>query len=901
MAKQATISPLVSGVFGPYGGNRELLDDTTVPLKFILTEKEKYKDNKKLVKRIFRHYESIGEFQTRSKAKEIRKLYNLAYGRINREDYVEVDEDFSAATGIEKAEDFGLEFYPIIPTIHKGILGAKDKMYSEYTAQAVNAEATNDLLKQLDNALRDALISNLEEMFMAASQGMPVEEVEQRRKLLLQTEEAKHYQRVTYRSTVEEWAQHRMNIEDQMFGMSDIEREVLEQLIVTEDPTIHIDFDGKKYRPEVLREKDTFCLRKTSSKDYSNSLMFGWFDYCTFADILNLYGSKLTTDEVERIGTWSQQWQGESFIVDGMLPRWGKYQGIQENAHNLKVLESVLRRHYPGSDGSMDNSHMAGDYVRVSTIYFYIPRKYGQLTVKNIGDPTITELVDESFEITLPTVYEPGKKKSAETLISGEHVDWFYRPELWRGKKVSSWGFNPSGAATYKDSEIWIELDRFEIQYEDPHEENGLYIPVHGGPITNQFNDSASLVKIAAPWQIQFNWIHNRNKQLAATEIGKYFAADARALTPDSLEGTFSEGGIATAAAVARDTHLMPMGATTSDGRPIQTGSGQVVDLTNTKDILDKFTLANLIEAACYRSVGLTPEFLLGDMSPHQSAKSAALGQQRTVTQLQNLFTRVNQIMTKARTTMLHAAQYIAVRKPNVEMSYNTPQGARVLFRTSTEEFSLHRLGVFVKSNAADLAVIESIKQYVAQNNTMGANSYEMATLMAFKSLPELFRKLQEIQYRKDEEIQQQREHERLLQEQQIQAAQAQMQAEINAKSQENALDRDKDVMVAQIKALGYAQDDAAGIQEAILKLQDANQKQKQLYAQSEAALRAQAMKESQQQFDFAAKSKQLDIQERLALKNTEQKDRALQQKDRELDIREKDIAARNSRTKAID
>lgn len=889
-------------ISGQYRKNRELLDEDQIPLRFILTENEKFAKDKQAVKRIFRHYESIGEFQTFDKFKEVKKLYNLAYGRINREDYVEVDEDFSNATGIEKSEDFGLQFFPIIPTIHKGILGAYDKMYSEYTAQAVNPEATNDLIRQLDSSLRNALIQNLEEMFEDSAQGLPIDEIEQRRKLMQQSEEMKEYQRISYRTTLEEWAQHRMNIEDQMFSMKDVERNILEQLIVTEDPTVHIEYDGTRYRPEVIPEKDTFHLRAPHSKDYSNSLMFGWFEYCTFSDVLNKYGGKLTTDEVEQIGAWSQTWQGETFVVDGMLPRYNKYDDIRESAHNLKVVDSVVKRHQ--RHNMMAAMGIAGDYVRVSTIYFYIPRKFGQLTVKNAGDPPLTELVDETFKVTLPSVYETGKKKTAETLISGEHVDWFYRPELWRGKKVSSWGFNPSGGASYKDSEIWIELDRFEIQYEDPYEENGLFIPVHGGPITNQFSDSASLVKIAAPWQIQFNWLHNRNRQLLSTEIGKFYAADTRALSPESMEGTWAEGGIATAAALARDTHIMPMGGLTADGRPQMAGTGptgQTVDLTNTKDVLEKFNLASLIEAACYRSVGLTPEFLLGDMSPHQSARSAALGQQRTITQLQNLFTRVNQIMTKVRTTMLYAAQFIAMKKPNVEMAYNTSDGARMMFRTSTESFPLHRLGVFVKSNAADISIVESIKQYVAQNNTMGANSYEMATLMSFKSLPELFTKLQDIQLRKEDEIRQQREHERTMQEQQIQAAQAQMQAEMQAKIQENALDRDKDVMVAQIKALGYAQDDAAGIQSAILELQSANQKQKELYAKNEATMRAQAMKEADQQFAFAAKSKQLDIQERLALKNAEAKDRALSQKDRELDIREKDIAARNQRTKTMD
>lgn len=870
--------------------------EETLPLKFVLTEQEKFKDDMAAVKRIDRFYESVGHFQTKQKDRETRKCYNLAYGKLNVEDYVEVEAQYAAATGIPDAqiEDLNLDFYPIIPTFVRGVLGSFDKMYSEYTAQAVNPEATNDILAKMDSDLRSTLLQNVENVFQLSVQGEPVDVVEQKRKLVMESQQVQGFYKKEFRATVEEWAGHTMTLENQQFQTESLERRLLEQEVVTGDPTIHIEYKNGKYRPEVLYERDTFCMRSPGARDYSESQMFGWFEYKTFSDILNEYGPVLTTAQVEKISSWSQTWLGETFTVNGMTQPFTHGQSVAESAHNVRTVESVTRFH---NQKEFNNTFGGvGDIVRLSKKYFYVPRKYGTLTFK-AGSSVVTETVDESFKVTIKPVYEPGMKKSKDTLVSGEHVDWFYKPELWRSVKVSTWGFHPNGSATIEDSEVWIELGRCEIQYADPVTDN-LYIPVHGGSVTNQYNDSTSPVKAAAPWQVMYNWVWNRNKQLLSTEIGKFYALPDSSIPNDSLDGSWALNGLQKMVSVARDTQVMSLAnQLTQQGSPnlaLQGGFGSPVDMTNTQDIMAKATFAQVLEAACYRSIGVTAEFLLGDFSPEQSGKSVAMGQQRVATQLQTLFTRVSEVMIKARTTMLAAAQFIAAKNPTVEMSFTTSQAGRTLFRASTMDFPLYKMGVFVKSNGGDLAVIESIKNYVAQNNTMGADSYEMATLLSFRSLPQLFNELKTIQDKKAAEKQQEFAQQQQMQEQQIQAAVAQQEKELQERALENSLDRDRDIMVAQIKTLGYAEGTAEEVQQAVLDLRTANVQQEALYARAETEARVQATKERIATDTLSQKQRALALTERKDLK-------VLAQKDRELDLREKEINARNARTRAID
>jgi len=866
-------------------------------VKFILTEEQKYANDKQAIKNIFNYYESLGRGQIAAKDKETRKLYNLAYGRINIEDYIEVDEDYASSMGgQERLEVSNLDFYPIIPSFVRSIVGSYDKSYNEYIVQAVNPEVRNDIIDRMNNDLRSTLINNVEALFVQDTAQDPPDIVKQKHELLMQSEKVQKFYNSEFRTEIEQWADHTMTFEDQYFNMKSIESRLLEQIIVTEDPTIHIDYRDGSYRPVILAERDTYCLRSPGSRDYSDSAMFGFDEHCTFADILNKEASRLSEKDVKKVSAWSNRTFGQEFKVNHMTPQFHKAQGLADSRQNWETYEML--EHYRAKE-VISSTGYSPDLARVTTQYFYVPRKVGILVAKTRDGFMPPELVDEQHRITIPGVYEEGYAISAETLLYGEHIDWFYIPELWRGKKVANQGSRPilpgeKRNASIDDNEIWLELDRFEIQHSDPHERYGVYIPVHGGPVTNQYNDSASLVKTAAPWQVMFNWVHNRNKQLLSTEIGKFFLVPGSVMPKESLGGEWEEDPTGKFASVARDVGIVEGATSGVPGQQLSQNFGQVIDMTKTQEIIEKVNLGSLFKMECYQSIGLTPEFIFGDLSPHQSAKSVAMGQQRTITQLQHLLTRLNEIMVKTRTTMLSTAQHIAMKKPTVEMVFTTSTEGRAIFKTSTADFPLAKLGISVKSNGSDLDVIEGIKNYVATNNTLGADSLELATLMSFKSLPELFIKLKDIQDKRKKEKQQEYEQQKALQDAQLQAQQEATDKQIAADKEEKALDREGRIMERQIAALGYGQGTPEDIRKSILDLQTANAKQKELYDRAAREMSVQASKERNMDQTIALKQRDAQLKEQVTLKQ-------LQQKDRELDLQEKDIKARNARTKAID
>lgn len=854
-------------------------------LKMILTDKQKYGNDKKLVKNLVNYYEAMGFQQTFSKKERYEKLYNLAEGVINPEDYIKIEETdpdlFKALEGNQVEEVANLKFFPIIPNIIRGIMGDNDKKYTEYYASAINPEHTNLILEKLTTDLRGSLVESAQALFLAENPNPGEEEI----KLFQESEKIRNYYNTDYRTEVELWANHTMNIEDEKYKMADIERQLLKQILVTEDPIVHVNYSDGNYYPEVKNEKDCFYLKSPNLDDYSESMMFGWFDYENLATVLNKVSNELDKEGIETLKHWVDNYYNPGFVINGLDKfRTGNRSELHESKQNwinFKTLEAGDQRRY----GDVHNQ-----LIRVTTMYFLLPRKVGKLTYKS-GDVVYSDLVDENFISTYKAVYDTRfKEKSEKTLLEGEHIEWFFINELWKAKKLDINLYSENYRETTPDTKsIWLYLDRHEIQYPEHQMKYGIRIPVHGGAITNRYNRNFSITESIESWQEMYNWIWNRIQQLLATEVGKFFIFNQNIIPQESFDGSWGKHNLEKFYLVAKDTSLAPADdSITNMGQPsVQAhgGYGQVVDLDKTNEILGKANLARLVKEQAFLEVGMTPEFVYGDFSPKQSARSVAQGQQRSMTQIQHIFTRLGQVMQRLRSTMLETALYQTVNQPSVEISYLTRDQTRAIFSASTESFPLSTLAVYVKSNISEIEVIETIKQLMMTNNTLGADSLEIATMLTFKNIPELFNKLKTLKADREYQVQKQSEEENARLQATIEAQDRRTQAELAYQQDKDQLDREKDILIAQIRALGYGEGTPQEILDAARRAQDLKEQEfqhKQNYAQTVDEFK---------QKEFAQKEKNSkadrDLKELIEL--------------RKLELREKEIEARNKRTKVLD
>lgn len=845
-------------------------------IKFILTDKEKYqKDSNQgsdLVKNLWHYYNSLGEQQVAEKSDKYRKLANLRKGVIDITDYIQEDvsDDLKFTDKDVKLEDLGLTFHPLIPVISNGIIGDYNTKHIKYVAKAINPENTNDIIESMNSELRDLTIEKLEKLFLSENPEPDEEAI----KLFQESEKVQDAYTSNYRTTIEQWANHTINKEDAKFDMKDIERELLTQIIENENPAVHVSYKDGIYYPEIIKSSKIFFLKSPKNKDYSESMMVGWYEDSTITGILATDADRLKPEDVMKLQNWGTESYGGGFVIngvkDGLTGNISGYKESAQNYVNFKKLDLGMT--------SLDNN-----LIRRTTIYFLLPKKLFKVYT---ADGHL-EIVNETFVVTKKPKYIDNKPKTREFLLSGEHTEVLYINELWKGEAL-----NVNNTRTfYMDEQkdegtIWLSIERYDIQYSEDKHKFGIRIPVHGGT-----TDKLSITEACAPKQISYNWIWNKNQQLLATEIGKFLMVNQGAIPTESMGESWGQNNLVKWLTTGRDTSAAPTGTPLNHlGQPVaNTTIGQIVDLTKTGEILEKAEVARIIKAECYEQIGLTPEFLFGNTAPQQTASSVAQGLQRTSTQIQHLYIRLHQVLRHLRTTMLETAQHIESQNPTSQVSYTSSDGARTIFESSTEGFPLHKLDIYIESSLSDADTLERIKNNVIQNNTLGANTLEMATLQDAKSLPGMFSELKVLEKKKEKEIQEERQYNQKMQKESLDSQEKKQQEKLAFDERMAEREHERHIAVAQIRALGQSEDPDK-VSKEIIELQNANNKQQEIYDNLNYQNSLLELKGA----DNKNKSDKNKTDEKLKLK-------ALQQKDRELDIREKEVIASNKRTKAID
>lgn len=744
-------------------------------------------------------------------------------------------------------------------------------------------DSRNDVISQLSDNLRQGLIEAIENKFLAENQDLEESEFNQKYELLKKSQEYTKFVKTDYKPVLEQWANNTINLEDAKFSMKSIARRLLEQITVTNRPYCHVNYTNGDYYPEIIPEENVFYLKSHESECVSEGMMVGFFQYENIATVLNKYGSVLKEEDFQRLQNWVQKYYNSSFIINDFNQD-GNYNRADESIQNFIAFDRLR------TQPELKNPNTL---IRRTTIYNFIPRKKYKLTFKQ-GETIFSDIVSEEFKTTYKPIYKKGQPKTVDNLIEGEHLETFWDNELYRCVKLDVNRLSTTILSTEnKDmSSIWIECDKMDIQFSSKDGRFGKIIPVFGGPEFRKDVLHTSIVKTVAPHSVMFNWVWNRSKQLLKTEVGKFMMFNELVIPKRTIDGSWdNDNSLGTFMQVAKDMSLAPINTSvTNTGEPINPvtgGVGQVIDLTKQNEILEKIQLANAIKAECFMSVGLQPDYIYGNVQADQSARTVAMGQQRSSTQIQHLYTRLNDIMERVRTCMLECAQAIAIKNPTVEMTYNMSPESKQIFRMSTEKLPLSKFAVYIKSNLEDQSVMEEIRRYVATTNTLGADTIEMATLFSFKSLPELFTKLKDIREARKQEAIEQQEREAQIQQQQLESQQQMQREMLMAQKEEKQLDREKDILVAQLRALGGAEDPAQMIADQAVRLQELDLKKADLF----------------DRIDARNFSNNLQLTKTNDERSKSENDRFLQEKIKmkELELREKDIEARNKRTKAID
>ena len=200
----------------------------------------------------------------RRNARKLLKNYKLAKGIIDKKDYiVEEDNDHKDLMDVLTKEDesaLELKFYPIIPNVINVLSGEFSKRFSKVQFRAVDDTSYNEMLESKralveENLLADASKKQLLKML---EMGLDPESDEAKQIMdpstIRSLPEIEDFFSKSYRSMVEEWATHQMNVDVERFKIQELEERAFRDMLIADREFWHFrmiedDYDVELWNP----------------------------------------------------------------------------------------------------------------------------------------------------------------------------------------------------------------------------------------------------------------------------------------------------------------------------------------------------------------------------------------------------------------------------------------------------------------------------------------------------------------------------------------------------------------------------------------------------------------------------------------------------------------------------
>ena len=779
-----------------------------------------------------------GMKQLRRNARRLMKNYKLAKGIIDKNDYI-VEEDNEMADLIdtltkEDASALELKFYPIIPNVINVLCNEFSKRSSRIMFRAVDDISFNEMLEEKRKMLEDALLSDAQAKMMSVmmSNGIDMESEEAQQMMdpekLKSLPEIEAYFRKDYRSMVEEWATHQMAVDEERFKMQELEERAFRDMLITDREFWHFKMNEDDYEIELWNPLLTFYHKSPDVRYISQGNWVGKMDLMSVSDVIDKFGWMMTQDQLEALEAIYPV-RSAGYALQGYQNDGSYYDGSRSHDWNTEMPSLAYRQYMSVYDTKFGTGDIVewilsdsedtvdfgkGHLLRVSQIYWKSQRKVGHLTKVNDLGEVLQDIVDESYKITQKPEYNTVlyKQKTKDNLVFGEHIDWIWINEVWGGIKIGPnrpafWGMNNPGGI----NPIYLGLNggkpgRIPFQFKGDATLYGCKLPVEGSVFGDRNTRSISLVDLMKPFQIGYNIVNNQIADILVDELGTVILLDQNALPRHSLGEDWGKGNLSKAYVAMKNFQMLALDTSiTNTENALNFQHYQVLNLEQTNRLLSRVNLAAYFKNQAFEVIGLNPQRMGQQIAQQQTATgieqsvnaSYAQTEQYFIQHSDNLMPRVHQMRTDL-------AQFYHSQKPSVRLQYITGADEKMNFMINGTDLLLRDFNIFCTTKTNSRSVMEQLKQLALSNNTTGASIYDLGNIIKSESIAELTGVLKAAEQKSMVQKQAEQEQQQQMQQQLLESQERQKQMEIQFRSEQNDLNRQNDVLVAEIRAAGY-------------------------------------------------------------------------------------------------
>lgn len=771
-------------------------------------------------------------------SRRLLKNYKLAKGIIDKTDYiVEEDNEYADLLNVLTKEDesaLELKFYPIIPNVINVLSGEFSKRYSKVQFRAVDDLSYNEMLEQKRALVEENLLADAEKKLMAKMLQMGADMQDPQVSEQLAPENLKTLPEIQdffskdYRSMVEEWASHQLNVDVERFNMQELEERAFRDMLITDREFWHFRMLEDDYDIELWNPVLTFYQKSPDTRYISDSNYAGKIDLMTIADVIDKFGYLMDQKQLESLQdsypAKSSSYQLNGYQNDGAYYDPSKSHEWNTNAPSLAfrqftsnwsnsakyggdIISSIL------NEGDDLSNWGEGTLMRVTTCYWKTQRKVGHLTKINLDGEIIQEIIDETFKVTDKPVYDQTifKNKSKDNLVQGEHIDWIWINETWGGVKIGpNMPIHWRNEGNNDVNPIYLGINRnkpgrIPFQFKGDNSLYGCKLPVEGRVFSDRNTRSTSLVDLMKAYQVGYNMVNNQIADILVDELGTVIMFDQNALPRHSMGEDWGKGNYAKAFVAMKDFQMLPLDTSiTNTENATNFNHYQTLNMEQTGRLMSRIQLANYFKQQAFDAIGINPQRLGAPMG-NETATGVTQALNQSYAQTEVYFTQhSDHLMPKVHQMRTDLAQYYYSTNPSVRLSYISSEAEKVNFTINGTDLLLRDFNVFATTKTNHRSILEQLKQLSISNNTSGASIYDLGNIIKAESIAEVSDILKDAEDKQMKMREQEMQQQRQMQEQQLQAQAEEARLKREYESLEAEKDRQNRLETAEIKSAGY-------------------------------------------------------------------------------------------------
>lgn len=708
----------------------------------------------------------------------------------------------------------------------------------------------------------------------------------------------------SWKTSAAQWAEKTYSRDEQRFNMDLLESEEVLNHLVTGIAPRHYLIGYDYYEPEAWNPINTFYSKDLGLRFIQDAEYAGRVDYMAVHELIERYGHKLTASQIKKLsesfsgkyldrsqssdstGRSIKELAEKNFLEPTVLP----FRGADDYALHLQMQDALDipmgekdenlgggDRWLPeyGFNNTTDYRHayllqnrggLRSDLVQVTEAYVKCYKEIGLLTYRTENGYLDTVEVDENLlgdflkeneikKLRNVTFEEAMKNPEEGTIV------YTYVPKIYSGLKFKT-------STTFVGEDMYfLEPLEFEIRSNSNYYKKQL-------PVFSYIGESVA--EPMMPYQRDFNWVLNQNRNLMEKELGMFFMLDVNFMPSEYLDLTGdSKDQLTSMYNIIKEIGILPVDMSKhnlADKGGVAMNSLSTQNVTYTPQIQRNIELSRYFKQEALSKIGITPQ-REGTPTSYETATGVMVAQNAGYSKTANIFQRLLYDKVSKIEGHLAVAQYCQLNNKDSNYIFRAGDDELVFLQTIKDDpdFALRQFGVYPVMDASKKRDFERVKEVILSRNTTNADDLALMELLYSDDYLELRQAGEDLRAYNEEITRQAQEHqsEMLDKELEMQREFEKQKIQLEYDKLENRLEHARITGLGRIGANKNVEDPVEDINEAA----DIALKQKEYEARVSETEQKLTQRYEESRNNFELKLKELQMREKqLAIRERERR-----------------------------